>query len=134
MPRRPEKHAVTERSASRGDPMGRGRARDGTRRRPSSVAVETRSLCDPHLLPQRSRPEASGVTTTDCPDLDLACCDRDPETISSRRLRLAYPTLGVRDAEVERSELRAQGYAVTGAAVSVDIRDGVVRDRMPLLP
>jgi hypothetical protein len=95
-----------ERSVSGGDPMGRGRARDGTRRRPSSVAIETRSLCDPHLLPKRSRPEASGVTTTDCPDLDLACCDRDPETTSSRRLHLAYPTLGVRD---KKSNVRSRG-------------------------
>jgi hypothetical protein len=55
-------------------------------------------------------------------------CDRDPETISPRRPFVAYPIVGVRDPECDRLECPPEGYAFTGVAVSVDIRDVEVRD------
>jgi hypothetical protein len=58
----------------------------------------------------------------------LRVCGRHPEAIASRRLYLAFATVGVHDPERDRTESPPEGHAVTGATGSVDIRDAHVRD------
>jgi hypothetical protein len=130
-PRRPEGPATMERSVSRGDARGRGCSRNASTSSTLVGCDRDRQDVRSSSAAQRSEPEGSVFATVEVSLRALPIRHRNRETVSSRRLQRAYRTVGVHDPEVERSGFPTEGHAVTEAALSVDPRDGQVRDPVP---